>query len=274
VTSSRLLISRHEWVHNTPLKNECILVPRELRYFFTIHCFIFTPVFPPAHYTDNIVISERLHFYVKVALKFLSGTKTKFLFIIQSFNYKSLRKTDVTTELTRPTRFYKYVRRVIIWKPNTYLQLDTRNSSSGRSKLRLNKCLDTLTTPSHFTTSKFREGKVEYLGPMVWTGNVLSSLLRQEPGHPHWNFSWISWSLQVNTGIKPWNRLRQISFASILHHFYDDFITRQLIVLGTGCVSQQWRNNTTRPYATSLLRILNHAQLDTHTHTHTHTHTQ
>lgn len=114
VTSSYLLISRHELVHNTRLKNECILVPRQAPIFFTIHFFIFTPVFPPAHYTNNIVISKRLYFDVKVALKFLSGTKTNFLFITQGFNYKSLRKTGVTNELTRPTRFYKYVRRVVI----------------------------------------------------------------------------------------------------------------------------------------------------------------
>jgi len=86
VTSSYLLISRHEGVHKTQLKNECILVPRQAPIFFTIHCFIFTPGFPPAHYTNNIVISERLHFDVKVASKCLSGTKTNFLFIIQSFN--------------------------------------------------------------------------------------------------------------------------------------------------------------------------------------------
>ena len=237
MTSSCLLISRHEGVHNTRLKNESILVPREFRYFFTIHCFIFTPIFPPAPYTNNNVILERLHFDVKVALKFLSGTKTKFLFIIKGFNYKSLRKTGVTTELTRPTRFYKYVRRVIIWKPSTYLQLDMRNSSGDHSKLRLNKCLDTLTTPSHFTTSKFREVKVEYLAPMVSTGNVLSSLLRQETGHPHYHFSWISWSLQVNTGIKPWTRQRQISFSSILHRFFDQFFNRQLTASESGCVS-------------------------------------
>jgi hypothetical protein len=88
--------------------------PKRAPIFFTIHCFIFTPVFPPAHYTNNIVISEKLHFDVKVALKFLSGTKINFLFIIQGFNYKSLLKTGVTNKLTRPTGVYKYVRRVII----------------------------------------------------------------------------------------------------------------------------------------------------------------
>jgi hypothetical protein len=146
-----------------------------------------------------------------------------------------------------------------------------RNSSGDRSKLRLNKCLDTLTIPSHFTTSKLRELKVEYLAPMVCIRNVLSSLLRQETGHPHWHFSRISWSLQVNTDIKPWTRIQKISVASMLHYLCDHFITRQLIVSGSGGVSQQWRKNTTRAYATSLLRVLNHAQLDTHTHTHTHT---
>ena len=94
-------------VHNTRLKNERILVPIEAPIFFTIHCFIFTPVFPPAHYTNNIVISGRLYFDVKVALKFLSGTKTNFLFTTKGFNYKSLSKTGVTNDLTRPTRFYK-----------------------------------------------------------------------------------------------------------------------------------------------------------------------
>ena len=201
------------------LKNECILSPRQAPIFFTKHSLIFILVFPRSHYTNNTVISEKLYFEVKVDLKFLSGIKTKFLFIVQGFNYKSLRKPGVRTELSRPTRFYKYVRRVIIWKPSTYLQPGMRNSSGDLSKLRLNKCLGTLTTPSHFTTSKFREVKVEYLAPIVCNGDVLSSHIRQETGHPQWHFSWISWSLQVNTGIKLWTRPQQISFASISHHF-------------------------------------------------------